>query len=207
MPRAGLTRTVVVEAAAELADEHGYDRLTLTALAQRVGVATPSLYKHVDGLDGLRRGLAALALRELGAAMGGAAGGRARGEALHGVAHAYRAYATAHPGRYPATLRAPDEGDEEAIAAAQSVLATVFAVLAEYDLTGDDAIDAARAVRAALHGWVSLEAAGSFGMPQSIDRSFDRLVDALDTALTDLGATAHRHDSVPSQRGTGARAE
>ena len=190
MPRAGLSRDVVVRAAAELVDEQGYDQLTLAALAQRVGVAAPSLYKHVDSIDDLQRGLAALALRELGEAMGTAAVGRAHGDALRGIAHAYRAYAIAHPGRYPATLRAPDPGDAEYVAAAQTVLDVVFAVLAGYGLTGDDAIDATRAVHAAVHGFSSLEAAGSFGMPQSIDRSYDRLIDGLDTALTGLGAAA-----------------
>jgi AcrR family transcriptional regulator len=180
----------VVRAAAELVDEQGYDQLTLAALAQRVGVAAPSLYKHVDGIDDLNRGLAALALRELGEAMGAAAVGRARGDALRGIANAYRAYAIAHPGRYPATLRAPDPGDVDYVAAAQTVLDVVFAVLAGYGLTGDDAIDATRAVHAAVHGFASLEAAGSFGMPQSIDRSYDRLIDGLDAALTGLGATA-----------------
>ena len=68
------------------------------------------------------------------------------------------------------------------------MLDVVFAVLAGYGLTGDDAIDATRAVHAAVHGFVSLEAAGSFGMPQSIDRSYDRLIDGLDAALTGLGA-------------------
>ena len=180
---------MVVHAAAELADDQGYDELTLAALAQRVGVAAPSLYKHVGGLDDLHRGLAVLALRELGEAMATAAVGRARGDALRAIANAYRAYATVHPGRYPATLRAPDPDDNGHTAAAQTVLDTVFAVLAGYDITGDDAVDATRAIHSAIHGFVSLEAAGSFGMPQSIDRSFDRLIDALNAALTDLGAT------------------
>ena len=190
MPRAGLSREVVVTEAAELADEQGYENLTLAALAQRLGVATPSLYKHVKGADDLQRGLTALATRELGGAMGTAAMGRARGDALRAMAAAYRAYAKAHPGRYQATLRAPDPGDAEHAAAAQIMLDTVFAVLAGYGLIGDDAVDATRAVHAAVHGFVSLEATGAFGMPQSIDRSFDRLMDALDAALTDLGANA-----------------
>jgi Tetracyclin repressor-like, C-terminal domain len=53
--------------------------------------------------------------------------------------------------------------------------------LAGYDLHGDDAIDATRVLRAALHGWVTLEA--TFVHPANIDRSFDRLVQGLATAL------------------------
>jgi hypothetical protein len=38
-------------------------------------------------------------------------------------------------------------------------------------------------VRAALHGFVTLEASGGFGMRQSVGESFKRLVDLLDRGL------------------------
>ncbi|MEU8191100.1 TetR family transcriptional regulator [Micromonospora carbonacea] len=82
MPRAGLNRQVVVREAARLADEVGLDRLTLAALANRLGVALPSLYKHVRGADELNQKLAALATAELADALTAAAAGRAGGDAL-----------------------------------------------------------------------------------------------------------------------------
>jgi AcrR family transcriptional regulator len=184
MPRAGLTPQRVVEEAAAVADATGLDRLTLAAVADRCGVALPSLYKHVRGLDGLQRDLAVLGVRELAATLARAAMGRAGGDALHAVAAAFRAYATAHPGRYAASVRAPTPGDGEHLAAADDALAVLLAVLAGYGIRGPAAIDAIRALRAALHGFVALEAAGGFGLPQSVDASFDRLVDALDGAFT-----------------------
>jgi AcrR family transcriptional regulator len=183
VPRAGLSRTVVVTAAAELADEMGWERLTLAALAARLGVRLPSLYKHIDSLDGLRRDVAVLALRELGEVMSAAAVGRAGGTALRPVAAAYRDYGRHHPGRYAATVRAPAADDAEHAAAAETVLRVVLAILHGYGLTGEDAVDAARALRSALHGFVSLESGGGFGMPLDVGRSFTRLVDGLDTAL------------------------
>jgi hypothetical protein len=80
-------------------------------------------------------------------------------------------------------VRAPAPEDVEHNAAAESVLRVVLAVLAGYGVTGDDAIDAARALRSALHGFLTLEAAGGFGMPADIDRSYRRLVDGFDVAL------------------------
>jgi AcrR family transcriptional regulator len=183
VPRAGLSREIVVAEAARVADEEGYERLTLAAVAKRFGVAVPSLYKHVHGLDALRRGLAVLAIRELSEALAAGANGREGKPALRAMAHAYRDYAREHPGRYAATLRAPDPSDRDATSAAQSLLATVFSVLAGYDLTGTGAVHATRALRAALHGFVALQAAGGFGMPQDVDRSFERMVDGLDAAL------------------------
>jgi catechol 2,3-dioxygenase-like lactoylglutathione lyase family enzyme len=184
MPRAGLTPAIVVVRGADLADEIGLDHLTLAALASRLGVAVPSLYKHVGGLDALRRGIAILALGELGDAMAGALAGVTDGPdggaPVRALADAYRAYAAAHPGRYAATLRAAPPGDAEHGAAGDAILRTVFAVLASRGLAGEDAVDATRALRAALHGFVALEAAGGFGLPQDVDRSFGRLVERLD---------------------------
>ena len=182
MPRAGLSPEVVVAEAARVADEVGLEELTLTEVAERFGVAVPSLYKHVSGVEGLRRGVAVLAIRELGRALSAAVQG-AGDEPLPAMARAYRDFARAHPGRYAATVRAADGDDAEADAASQAVLDTVLSVLAGYGLTGADAIDAARTLRAALHGFVSLETLGGFGLPRQVDRSFDRLIEILDTAL------------------------
>jgi hypothetical protein len=114
--------------------------------------------------------------------------GRAGADALHAAADAYRSYARRHPGRYAASLRAPDPADTEHVRAAEAAVGVVFAFLAGYGLTGPAAIDATRFLRSALHGFVALEAAGGFGLPQDIDRSFARLVDALDAAFRDWPA-------------------
>lgn len=198
MPRAGLTTGKVIAAAAALADEAGYDKLTLAAVAEQTGVRLPSLYKHVASLDALRQGVAALATRELADTMTTAAVGRAGSGALHAVADAYRDYGRAHPGRYAATVRAPQPDDAAHTAAADAVLRVVFAVLAGYGIAGDDAIDAARALRAALHGFVTLEAGGGFGLPRDIDRSYQRFITAFDTALSNWAGQPGRPAAEPS---------
>jgi AcrR family transcriptional regulator len=187
VPRAGLSRPVVVAEAARLADEAGWSHLTVAALAERFGVKLPSLYKHIDSLEGLRREVGALALRELGGELQAAAVGRSGSDALRAMASAYRAYARAHPGRYAATLAAPAPADEERQVLAQSVLQTIFAVLEGYGLGGDDLVHATRVLRACLHGFVSLEESGGFGMPHDVDASFDLLVQALHENLSRWG--------------------
>ncbi|MGC5019825.1 TetR/AcrR family transcriptional regulator [Micromonospora sp. DT47] len=185
MPRAGLTPRTVVREAARLADEVGYEKLTLAALAGRLGVALPSLYKHVKGVDALTQKLAALAIAELADEMTSAAAGRAGRDALRAVAGAWRGYARRHPGRYPAAQQVPDPADPEHVAAGRRALDAVYAILRGYGLAGDDAVDAARMFRSAVHGFVTLEAAGGFGLPRGLDRSFDQMVAALDTAYRD----------------------
>ena len=183
MARAGLTPQRVVDEAALVADEIGLDQLTLAAVAERFGVALPSLYKHVRGIDDLRRGLAVAGIRALAGELQRAAVGRSGRDALLAVAEAYRSLATTRPGLYAATLRAPAVDDEEHTAASQEALDVVFAVMRGYGLEGADAVHAIRALRASLHGFVALEAAGGFGMPEDVDESFRRLVDGIDASL------------------------
>ncbi|MGC5332567.1 TetR/AcrR family transcriptional regulator [Micromonospora sp. DT62] len=180
MPRAGLTQASVVREAARLVDEVGADQLTLAALANRLGVALPSLYKHVRGADALAQKLSALATAELADELTAAAAGRAGGDALRAVAAAYRAYAHRHPGRYPATQRVPDPADPEHVVAGERAVGAIRATLRGYGLDGDDAVDATRMLRSTLHGFVSLEAAGGFGLPRAVGATFDNLVAALD---------------------------
>lgn len=180
----------MLDAAAAIADAEGLAAVTVARVAQDLGVRPPSLYNHVAGRDALMRGIALRALRELGAAVRDAAVGRSGHEALAAFAGAYRDYALAHPGTYAATVRAPTAGDAEHDAAAQAVVDTALAVLRGWGLEGDDAIHATRAVRAAVHGFVTIEAGGGFGLPADPEESFRRMVTALAAGLTRAPARA-----------------
>jgi AcrR family transcriptional regulator len=184
VPRAGLTQARVIEEGESIADEVGLSNLTLAAVAARLGVRQPSLYKHIGGTDALQRGIAVRAKNELAGVLERASVGRARGDAIASMSRAYRAWALEHPGRYAAVQRAPVAGDADDELASANVVRVALDVMAGYDLRDDDAIDAIRALRAALHGFVTLETGGGFGMPVDIDRSFDRLVAGLATAFT-----------------------
>jgi AcrR family transcriptional regulator len=198
MPRMGLTRQRVVAEAAAVADEVGLDRLALATVAKRLGVSLPGLYKHIDSLDGLKRDLAVLGVRELTAAMSAAAVGRSGREALHAIAGAYRAYAATHPARCAASVRAPDLDDPEHLAAGEAAVGVLSAVLSGYGIDGDDMIHAIRSLRVILHGFVTLEAAGGFGLPQSVDDTFARMIGSFDATLSRPGSDRpHQKSGVP----------
>jgi AcrR family transcriptional regulator len=182
--RAGLTETLVIEEAERLADEVGLRRLTLAALAARLGVRQPSLYKHIEGTEGLVRGISVRAKNELAYVLARAAVGRQRAVAVAAISTAYRKWALEHPGRYAAAQSAPASGDAEDQAASLAVVQVATDVLAGYKLESDDAIDATRALRSALHGFITLESSGGFGLPVDIDRSFERLVNGIATAFS-----------------------
>ncbi len=183
MARAGLDAEAVVSAAARLADTEGLAAVTLARLAGDLGVRAPSLYAHVAGLPDLRRRLAVRGARELAATLQAASTGRAGGDALAAAAGVYRAYAREHPGTYAAVQRGAELDDPETAVAATRVVEVVLAILRGYGLAGDDALHAARIVRAALHGFVALEADEGFRIPLDLDETFGRLLAVLDAGL------------------------
>jgi AcrR family transcriptional regulator len=168
---------VVAEEAARFSDEQGFDALTLASLAKRLGVAAPSLYKHVDGLAGLRREVALMGAAELADVLREAAVGLAGPQALRAVAEAYRGYAHTHPGRYAALQQAPRADDEEGQRVAQGPVSVLVAVLRGCGIADDQMVHAIRALRSALHGFVHLEANGGFGLPEDVDETYRLLVE------------------------------
>ncbi|MET7650696.1 MULTISPECIES: WHG domain-containing protein [unclassified Streptomyces] len=187
MPRVGLTTDRLVEAAAELADEVGFDNVTVSALARRFGVKDASLYSHVRNLRELRTRLALLVGGEMIDRIAVAVVGLAGKEALVAFAGAYREYALRHPGRYAATqVRIDQEIDRELAAGSPTLRRTAeitYGMLRAYGLDEPDLTDAVRLLRSTFHGYCVLEAGGGFGAPRDVQRSWDKAIEALHTAL------------------------
>jgi len=184
LPRAGLTADRVTEEAAALVDEQGIDALTLATLAARLDVRAPSLYKHVASLEALRQSVAVRAKTEFGHTLEAAAGELVGDAAVHAIAHGYREWARRHPGRYSLTLRAAYPNDPDDVSASSHAVRVMLRAVEPWQLTETDGIDFVRGLRALLHGFVTLEEAGAFALPISLDGSFERAVDRLIGAYT-----------------------
>jgi AcrR family transcriptional regulator len=177
--RPGLDKAAVVKAAAELINTEGIEALTLNRLAGKLGIQTPSLYNHIDGLPGLLRELALLSTCSLGECLANAAIGKSGPLVLMDVAQAYRAYINEYPGLYLASLRASRNQqlvDRELETAQGRVVEIGLAVMASFGLEGEDALHAVRGLRSLVHGFSTLELTGGFGLPRDCDESFRRLM-------------------------------
>lgn len=180
----------MVDAALALVDRAGADALTLSRVAEEVGVAPPSLYKHVDGLPGLRRQMRLRVLREFDDELRAATVGRSGEEALRAFGAAYRDYLRRYPHRHALLETAPDRDDPELTAATNRVVEVIYATLRGYGLTGSAAVHATRCLRAAIHGFTWLEAHGGFGLPEKVDETFEHLLDMLTIGVTGLSHPA-----------------
>ncbi len=184
--RVRFDKNAVLQAAVELVNAEGMQSLTLSRLAQELGIQTPSLYNHVDGLPGLQKDLAVLNAKMLADRLSEAAIGRSGVDLFMQATQAYRDYVKEYPGLYMSTLRSSGAlpvMDEDLQREEERALKIGKALMASLGLQGDDAIHGLRAFRSTVHGFVSLEAAGGFGLPQDCDESFHRLVDALISGL------------------------
>jgi AcrR family transcriptional regulator len=177
--RAGLDSMTIVQKAAELADRSGLSALSIATLASELGVRPPALYHYFAGLAGLRRQLSLLGLQEVSARVGRAVQGKAGDDAVLALAHALRDFASVHPGLYEAASRAPDPEDHEWREAGREVVETMIRALAAYRLSDDAARLVVRMLRNIVHGCVSLEHIGGFGLPNVSDETFDCLLEAL----------------------------
>ncbi|MEO3793034.1 WHG domain-containing protein [Nonomuraea sp. B10E15] len=189
MARAGITAERLTRAAAEVADELGFDHVTGSAVARRLGVKEPSLYAHIRNARELKVRVALLALQEMADQTAAAIAGRAGKDALTALAGVYRDYARTHPGRYAASRH---ELDPETAAGSAGPRHTEMlrALLRGYDLPEPCQTDAVRFLGGAIHGYVSLEAAGSFShTPRDTDASWAWTLDTLDLALRARSAT------------------
>jgi AcrR family transcriptional regulator len=179
-PRSNLTKQTVVQAAAELINAEGREALSLGRLAKELGIRTPSLYNHVDGLPGLMRELSILNAHSLAECLSEAAIGHSGPELVMSVMQAYRAYIKENTGLYLSTLRVSgtqEEVDPELEKEEARSLKVGMAVMASFGLKGKEAVHALRGLRSLVHGFATLEISGGFGMPLELDESFSRLVD------------------------------
>lgn len=173
--RVGIDRRAVVTTAFDIVDREGVAALTMARLADELGIRSPSLYAHVRGQLDLRRALWLHAVADLGERLGESVMGRSGEDALFAFATEFRDYARRHPGRYQLTLDPPVPFDEEAAAVRRRANAPFRAVIRSFGLDGSDAVHAGRALRAAIHGFVTLEAQDAIGR-EGTDDSFHHLV-------------------------------
>jgi AcrR family transcriptional regulator len=188
MPRAGLTAAHLVQAAADIADERGYQQLTIGLVAARLGIRPPSVYKHVSGLAELQHRLATRAVTELGDAVATSAAGLAGRDALAALTRASRDYVVAHPGRYAATVSAGFTGPDDPLRAASArIIDLIAAILRGYRIPEPELVHAIRSVRCVLHGWCMLQITNAFQWSGDIEYSFEQLISFMDNGLRGAG--------------------
>ena len=194
MPRAGITPDRVTDVGAELADEIGFEHVTVAEVARRLGVRTASLYSHVASTGDLSERVSLRALEELADLASDATAGKARADAIVALANAYRDYAREHPGRFAATL-VPLDAATAAASAGPRHARLMEAILSGYNLEPDAQVHAIRLMGSTVRGFITLEQGGGFDHSEpDADASWAQILRSLD-AMIQLLANPSVHET------------
>jgi AcrR family transcriptional regulator len=189
----------IVQAARRILEAEGLENLTMESVAKAVGVRAPSLYKHVQSRGDLLRLIGNDAMQELGARSTSAGGSGDSRRDLEQMARVQRAFAREFPETYRllwAPLPADWRVDAELTARAFEPLYRAAAAVA-----GEAGkLAAARTMVSWVHGFVSMELAGTFPQEDDVDVLFDYDVDRMTRALMPVNAPSRTRAGTPKAR-------
>ena len=183
----GLDRKTIIEAAANMADERGIANVTLKLLAAELGVKSPSLYKHFNGvLDEFNKELMLYGWCFLEQKITKAAIGKYKDDAIIAICIAYRRFVAEHKGLFEAMQWYNMYQSEEHLQATQGMVSVFFQVLDAYELSEIQKVHIVRMFRGFLQGFSSIESHGGYGNPLSINDSFDFALKTILNGIHDL---------------------
>ena len=187
--RARTSRDEIIAAGRELLEEGGLDGVTMQAVADRVGVRAPSLYKRVPNRGALIAAIGAAAQDELRSELAPLTRADDPAAALRGIAIAFRAFARRNPRSYELLFMRLPPGARPDVDLTAEAAAPLLEVATR--LVGPDrSLEAARLVTAFAHGFVSMELTGAFRLGGDVDSAYRYGVDVLVDALAADGKPA-----------------
>ncbi|MDG4832551.1 TetR-like C-terminal domain-containing protein [Solwaraspora sp. WMMD1047] len=172
----------IIAAGRAILESDGLARLTMQAVADRVGVRAPSLYKRVRSRDDLVRLIAEATVHDLGDQLAAVGTGDDPRQDLAELARTLRAFAHACPAGYRLIVAPTLDAARPGLESLTRAVAPVMRVAAS--LAGQrHALEAARTVTAWANGFISMELAGAFNLGGDIDRAFEFGITCLGDAL------------------------
>lgn len=171
--RTKLDKSVILDTAARMADKEGIANITLKSLAEKLGVKSPSLYKHISGLDELNKELMLYGWNLLEKEMIKAAIGKAKDDAIIALSYTYRNFVALHRGLFEAMQWYNMYQTDEHLQATEGLVSVIFQVLDAYDLLEEQKVHIVRMLRGFLQGFSAIESHNGFGNSLSMEDTFD----------------------------------
>ena len=184
-----VTKAEVIKTASDMADRNGLHNVSLKAIAENLGIRTPSLYNHIGSLDELLREIAHSGMRTMNEKMIRAAIGKTGDSALKLVAVEYLNYMIEHPGVYEIIQWASWNGTEETAIIFNDYLSLLKTLICSCGFNPDKTTEILSMVTGMLHGYTTLQLRYAFSNPDKVRKE---LSEAIDTLL--LGANQKYKD-------------
>lgn len=188
MARAGLDKNIVIEKAAQLANQIGLENIQLKTLADSLNIQSPSLYNYIKGLDDLRHELMLYGWRSMEERMMevSADAGDNGYAAWEAICRVFYSYATKNPGVFSAMLWYNKYQDDETKKVTERLFSTCLQIASTLSISEDHCNHLIRTFRAFLEGYCLLVNNNAFGHEFSVDESFNISLQVLIAGMKEL---------------------
>lgn len=175
-----ITRDLVLDRAWDLIAEEGWNGFRLSQLAENLGIRTPSLYNHIQDMEEIRHEMKRRSMQLLGDRLSLKIKNQNSDEnRISDFLNVYRSFAKTHPQFYPLIIEST-ELDPELKPQGDRILAICMEVF-RFPTLDETAVHRIRILRSLLHGFIVLEEAGGFGRKESIEESFKKITESLES--------------------------
>ncbi len=158
----GLSRAVIVEAAAQTVADTPFKQISVNELARTLGVKPASLYNYIVSAEDIRTEVGLYAAEKLIRETQAATAGKSSEEALMAFAMAYRAYERDHPGLYFYIIHLHDGEDFRLRDAASRIIQPIIDIFADFGLDSSACCHWQRVYRSMMHGFIVQQRHGYF---------------------------------------------
>lgn len=187
-----LSRQDVIAAAIACIDQEGAAALGVSRVARQLGIKPPAIYRHLENGADLQRAAAIELWRQYVDECQRAIAGRSiTTDLLKQLGHFTRNFAKTYPARYRVMMQVQlQPSDPEAAEVIQQLLTFLHQALEIYSLSHTQLIDVMRMLNASIYGFIAIEQAGLMTLDQSIDQSYEVMLEGLIVAIEHVQAQA-----------------
>ncbi|WP_326909928.1 TetR/AcrR family transcriptional regulator [Sedimentibacter sp. MB31-C6] len=175
-----VTKTAVVQAASDIADEKGLNNVSLKAVAEKLNIRTPSLYNHIDSLDDLLREMAHNGMSKMNERMTKVSIGNYGDTAIKSVAVEYLNYTIEHSGIYETIQWATWHGTEKTEEIFGNYTSLLLTLIRSCNFKQEYTNEILNLLTSILHGYTTLQLRYAFSDPDKVRKE---LCNAIDTLL------------------------
>lgn len=188
MPRQGLQKNTIIQAAIKLIEKYGISQFSMGKLAKQLNVKTASLYNHVESMDKLLEAVGFEVISQLMEVEEQAIEGKQGDDALFALAEAYRSFARKHYHLYRVIMAFPQWDNPVLEQEVSRVVTPILKVLSGYGLSDVQQYHWQRILRSIMVGFAFHEQAGGFShFPADKNESYHIAIQCMADSLYQAG--------------------
>ena len=184
MPRKGLSKESIIDAAIELIETQGNHAFSLNELARKLEIKPASLYNHIENMEELTGAIGYRIAGMIKQAELDAIAEKNNDAALFALCDAYRIFAQKHVDLYKVIMGMQKDKNACTEAACGEMIVPILQVLSDFKISDSDKMHWQRILRAMMHGFVTHEYAGGFRhFPVEHDKTYHMAIETIALGL------------------------